>query len=170
MNEPKKRKTTRLAEGNYSASGSVFITICTENKKCVLSRIDTDVLNENGSPTVRLLPRGKIAEKYLKEMSGFYEGISIDRFVIMPNHIHFILTIENDNETDAEAEQPIKNSIVSRFISTFKRFCNKEYGGNIWQYRSYDHIIRNPRDYDDHAAYIADNPRRWVYDKLYTPE
>ena len=61
----------------------------------------------------------------------------------------------------------VQNSLVSRFVSTFKRFCNKEYGENIWQYRSNDHIIRNRKDYEEHCKYIIENPLYWQYDKLY---
>ena len=60
------------------------------------------------------------------------------------------------------------NSVYSQFVSTFKRFCNKEYGMNIWQSRSYDHVIRDERDYDEHIKYIYENPMRWQYDKLYS--
>ena len=62
----------------------------------------------------------------------------------------------------------MQNSVVSRFVSTFKRFCNKEYGGNIWQARSYDHIIRDQRDFDKHLQYIYENPYGWQKDELYT--
>ena len=61
----------------------------------------------------------------------------------------------------------IQNSSVSRFVSTFKRFCNKECGENIWQYRSHDHIIRNQEDYEEHLRYIHQYPSRWHYDELY---
>ncbi|MBE6542844.1 MAG: hypothetical protein E7675_00445 [Ruminococcaceae bacterium] len=64
----------------------------------------------------------------------------------------------------------MQNSIPSRFVSTFKRFCNKEYGVNLWQYRSNDHIIRNRQDYDEHLRYIYENPIRWYYDELYAEE
>ena len=64
----------------------------------------------------------------------------------------------------------VQNSVPSRFVSTFKRFCNKDYGTNIWQYRSNDHIIRNHQDYEEHMQYIYENPVRWLYDKLYTEE
>ena len=60
------------------------------------------------------------------------------------------------------------NNLCSQFISTFKRFCNKEYGKNVWQARFYDHIIRNQRDYEEHMKYIYENPIRWNIDELYT--
>ena len=59
---------------------------------------------------------------------------------------------------------------MSRFVSTFKRFCNKEYGENIWQRHFNDHIIRNREDYEEHKKYIYENPMRWCYDELYTEE
>ena len=55
-------------------------------------------------------------------------------------------------------------------MSTFKRFCNKEYGTNIWQRYFNDHIIRNREDYEEHIKYIYENPIRWYYDELYTEE
>ena len=59
------------------------------------------------------------------------------------------------------------NSEYSKFISTFKRFCNKEYGYNIWQSRSYEHIIRDYRDYEKIKKYIHENPLKWEFDELY---
>ncbi len=50
---------------------------------------------------------------------------------------------------------------------TFKRFCNKKYGKNIWQRGFYDHIIRNDEDYENHLRYIQENPLRWELDELY---
>ena len=61
-----------------------------------------------------------------------------------------------------------QHSSVSRFVSTFKRFCNKEYGENIWQRHFNDHIIRDRQDYEEHVKYIYENPIRWHYDELYT--
>ena len=62
------------------------------------------------------------------------------------------------------------NSLISQFISTFKRFCNKEYGENIWQARFYDHIIRNHKDFENHLKYIYENPIQWYFDELYSDE
>ena len=105
-NELQKRKPLRLEQYDYNHAGAYFITICTQNKHCLLSRIVG---------------------------------------------------------TGA-------NSVVSQFVSTFKRFCNKEYGKNLWQSRFYDHIIRNQKDYEEHANYIHKNPLRWYQDELYTEE
>ena len=179
MEEKKLRKNMRLKSADYSNPGAYFITICTENRRCILSHIvGTGVLD--GPTSVELLPHGKIAEKYINQLNDFYDDILIERYVIMPNHIHILLFIrpnESDidenivNLQDGPSRTPvptIQNSIVSRFVSTFKRFTNKEYGMNIWQYRSYDHIIRNQKDYEEHVNYIYYNPVRWHLDELYT--
>ena len=59
-----------------------------------------------------------------------------------------------------------KNSTIAKFVSTFKRFCNKEYGENIWQPRYYDHIIRGEQDYIGISEYIENNPLKWEMDDL----
>ena len=86
----------------------------------------------------------------------------------MPNHIHMMLLVFNHTESieheafcsGAKAGTK-QHSAVSRFISTFKRLCNKECGKNIWQRHFYDHVIRCPQDYEEHLRYIERNPARW---------
>ena len=60
---------------------------------------------------------------------------------------------------------PMRTSEIARFVGTFKRFCNKEYGENIWQSRYYDHVIRNQQDYNEIWEYIENNPTKWVITK-----
>ena len=112
---------------------------------------------------------GKIADKYIRQISDFYDYLSVASYVIMPNHIHILLRVYEQTEGPSGRPVPtVQNSIVSRFVSTFKRFCNKEYGKNIWQPRSYDHIIRDQADFDRHLKYIYENPFGWQKDELYT--
>ena len=203
MEKIKNRKKTRLQSFDYSSTGAYFITVCTQNKRCILSQIvGTDVL---GGPEIKLTKYGKIADKYINQLNDFYEHITVENYVIMPNHIHFLLLINGPCSSTESTKTPVtgpsgtpvtgpsgtpvtgpsgtpvtgpsgtpvptismkQNSVISKFVSTFKRFCNKECGGNIWQYRSYDHVIRNAEDYDKHVKYIYENPIRWYYDELY---
>ena len=130
---------------------------------------------------VQLKPCGEIAKRIIEQLNDFYADISVVRYVIMPNHIHLLLFISPSEEpwNDQKDEQGpsrtpvptgLKNSKISNFVSTFKRFCNKEYGKNIWQSRSYDHIIRSQQDYEEHIRYIYENPLRWYLDELYSQE
>ena len=162
----KSRHTTRLPDYDYNTPGAYFLTICVENRKCLLSRIVGIGLLDG--PDIELLQYGKVAAKYINQLNDFYDNLSVESYVIMPNHIHILLRV-----LDGPSRTPVptlQNSIISRFISTFKRFCNKEYGKNIWQARSYDHIIRDQADFDKHLQYIYENPFGWTKDELYVNE
>ena len=166
--EQLERKPNRLREYDYSQTGAYFITICTQNRKRILSQINvgTGVLD---CPQIQLLKHGEIADNYIRQLNDFYEHISVDQYVIMPDHIHILLTVQNGQSRTPvptnEKEGGNKNSTVSKFVSTLKRFCNKEFGENIWQSRYYDHVIRNQKDYDEIWQYIENNPRKWVIQK-----
>ena len=179
MEELKKRKTTRLAGADYNRNQAVFLTICTKERKCILSRVVGTGVPDG--PQIELTKYGQIADKYIHQLNDFYDDLSVESYVIMPNHIHIMLWVKGTENgpsrtpvTDGPSRTPVpttvQNSIPSRFVSTLKRFCNKEYGINIWQYRSNDHIIRNRQDYEEHLRYIYENPLRWYYDELYTEE
>lgn len=175
MEQWKKRKTPRMQEADYNREGTYFITICTQNRRCILSRIVGN--GDFDRPKIELTKYGEIAEKYIQQLDSFYSNISIEDYVIMPNHIHILIFLKETEDLNVPLEgqsgTPIPtnllraNSTFSQFISTFKRFCNKEYGENIWQGRSYDHIIRSQEDYDQHLRYIYENPTYWHFDKLY---
>ena len=167
------RKPTRIKKYDYRSICAYFITICTQDRKQILSEIvKTDNITNNNivggdvldAPiNVQLLPYGKIAEKYIKQLQDYYDNVKINYYVIMPDHIHILLFVKNGaSRTSPPTRQ---HSTLSRFVSTFKRFCNKEYGKNIWQDSFYDHIIRNKEDYDEHVKYIHDNPLKWYYKK-----
>ncbi|MBE6530712.1 MAG: hypothetical protein E7679_01280 [Ruminococcaceae bacterium] len=160
------RKSTRLKNFDYGTSGAYFITICTENRRRILSRIvGVDVLGDPNN--VELLPYGIVADRYINKFNEFYGNITIDQYVVMPNHIHIMLLLR-DNGSPRTSTPTRQTSAISHFVSTFKRFCNKEYGENIWQRGFYDHVIRNKQDYEEHIKYIHENPIRWHYDELYS--
>ena len=166
-NELPKRKLTRLKGYDYSTPGAYFITICVKDKKQLLSKIivGTGVLD---CPQNILTSYGEIAKKHIVNMSDFYENIKIDKFVIMPNHIHLLIQILETDKSNGPSGTPVPtNSLIAQFISTFKRFCNKEYGTNIWQSRSNDHIIRGEKDYQKIWEYIDTNPLKWESDCFY---
>ncbi|MEE1198385.1 MAG: transposase [Acutalibacteraceae bacterium] len=166
-----KRKVIRLKEYDYSSDGTYFITICVNNRKPILSKINvgTGVLDR---PKMQLSYYGEIADKYINQMKQFYNDISVDKYIIMPNHIHMLISICNgQSRTPVPTNKGIKidntNSIIAKFVSTFKRFCNKEYDANIWQRSFYDHIIRDENDYIKACEYIDNNPAKWNGDELF---
>ena len=162
-NKLPQRKPTRLKNFDYNSTGAYFITLCTENRQQILSQIvGVDV---PGDPkNAELSSYGIVADKYIKQMSKFYENITVNQYVIMPDHIHILLFVR-ENGSPRTSTPTKQTSTVSHFISTFKRFCNKEYGKNIWQRGFHDHVIRNRKDYEEITKYIYENPIRWYYDE-----
>ena len=160
MNLPK-RKKNRLNNYNYAQDGIYFITICTRDRKKILCNIvGAGVLD---CPKTKLLYHGEIADKYIKQIGDFYYNISIDKYVIMPDHIHLIVTVKNGRSgTPAPTGEKNKNSGITEFVSTFKRYCNNEIGENIWQRSYYDHIIRDRNDYNEIWEYIENNPKKRI--------
>ena len=138
-----KRKRLRLQDYDYSQDGYYFLTICTRGKEELLSRI---TLKEDGSAKVVLSHYGTVAESYLQSIPG------IDKYVIMPNHIHMIIHKTNGK------------SIVSDMRS-YKALVTKQIGESIWQDSYYDHIIRNEEDYREKWRYIDQNPAKWADDE-----
>ena len=92
MDELKNRKTTRLKGADYNRNQAVFLTICTKERRCVLSRIvGTGVLD---GPQIELTKYGQIADKYIRQLNDFYDDLSVESYVIMPNHIHIMLWVK----------------------------------------------------------------------------
>ena len=103
MDELKKRKTTRLKCADYNRNQAVFLTICTKERRCVLSRIvGTGVLD---GPQIELTKYGQIADKYIHQLSDFYDDLSVESYVIMPNHIHIMLWVKGAGNGPSRAVQ-----------------------------------------------------------------
>ena len=111
----------------------------------------------------------------MMEMSDFYADIKIDKFVVMPNHVHLLVRILTDtiaprSTTGGPPRTAVPTSKIARFVGTMKRLIEREWGQPIWQARSYDHVVRNEDDYRKIWAYIDENPAKWMEDRFYTQE
>ena len=147
------RKPNRLNGYDYSSQGAYFITICTLDRKCTLSHIvGGDALI---APQTNLTHCGEIARKYIESMPG------IDKYVIMPNHIHLLIAIDGPMKASAPTIS------VPNLIRSFKVLVSKEIGQSIWQRSYHDHITRDEEDYLNHLQYIENNPAKWSEDKYY---
>ena len=162
MNLPK-RKSTRLKDYDYSSNGAYFITICTKDNQKILC----DVVGEGLAPAEnKLYPFGKIAEQELCNLEKRYNNIKIDKYVIMPNHIHAIITIEN--ETAGASPCPTLSDVVCAFKSITTRKCHLLNSDiKIWQTSFHDHILRDEKDYLKIWNYIDLNPQKWTEDIFY---
>ena len=95
-------------------------------------------------------------------MNRIYDNIHTVHYCIMPNHVHLLITITENNPNGAPGASLPTKSALSDYIGTLKRFCNKKFGENIWQTSFHDHIIRDEYDYMLHLQYIDENPKKWL--------
>ena len=162
MNLPN-RKPTRLKEYDYSSNGAYFITICTHKRKNLFSKI----VGQGLAPAENeLYPFGKIAEQELCDLEKRYKAIKIDKYVIMPNHIHAIIAIEN--ETAGASPCPTLSDVVCTFKSITTRKCHLLNSDiKLWQTSFHDHIIRDQNDYLKIWNYIDTNPQKRTEDCFY---
>ncbi len=153
------RKKIRLANYDYSSIGAYFITLCTKNKEKNLSCINVG----DGLPVPKNTAYGDIVDKYINKINIKYPNVSVDKYVIMPNHIHMIIVVFQNGTGNP-------SPTISTVMGWFKYQTTKEVNNlrsspseAFWQRSYFDHIIRGQQDYEEQWRYIDDNPARWVY-------
>jgi len=155
------RKPNRLRDFDYSSPGVYFVTICTRDKEKLFW---SDSVGASIARPIKpaLSPCGKLVEKAICEIPKRYPMISLDKYVVMPNHIHLLLRINTD-----ESGRAMLAPTISTVVQQMKGAVTKSYGRSIWQKLFYDHVIRNQRDYDEIWNYIENNPLKWENDCYY---
>ena len=145
------RKLNRLTEYDYSQNSAYFVTVCTQGRKKVLSTIVGDDAH------IVPKPYGLVAEKYIRNVP------EIEKYVIMPDHIHMIIRLDNGSMwASTPTNRRPQHNRVSNIVRSIKVLVAKEIGGSIFQRSYHDHVIRNQRDYDEVWEYIENNPRKWA--------
>ena len=150
------RKDLRLKRFDYNSSNAYFLTICTQARQRILSRI---VAGTDGKPQIVLTQIGDVIERNIRSIDNTGYAL-VDLYVIMPDHIHLIIRL---NEKIKETIDPM-NQTIPHIVSTLKRFCTKEIGYNVFQRSYYDHIIRDRNDYEARMKYVYENPAKWYYE------
>jgi REP element-mobilizing transposase RayT len=180
------RKSLRLKHYDYSRAGLYFITICTQNRECILGHIRKGevVLND----------AGKMVEKLWREIQEDFSNTVLHEYVIMPNHLHGIIEITpapapipgadsisaqmGSGRADMESAPTVAN--IPAMVQSFKRHTTIKYiqmvkqnslppfHKRIWQRNYWEHIIRNERSYLEISRYIANNPAKWKEDRFYS--
>ena len=147
------------------------MTVCSKDKTHIFGRVSVGRVAP-GAPFTELTAIGRVIEKHILSVNDVYESVSVDKYVIMPNHIHLLLTISAHGAPGAtrptgSEERVNKKVSISQVVTSIKRLSNKETGMKLWQNSFHDHIIRNEQDYLTHWQYIEDNPARWAEDEYY---
>jgi putative transposase len=165
----RERKNTRMKKWDYSSAGWYFVTICVKNRACVFGDVcDQKMILNNW---------GKLAEQCWREIPIHFPNIKIDQFIVMPNHVHGMVVIEDFMDMagnkyiyfpQKDPTQKNRNMMqLSKVIATFKaavtRKINKIQSNNYfaWQSSFHDHIIRNEKELERIQNYIYFNAYKW---------
>ncbi len=148
-------KPHRLKTYNYSSQGSYMVTFNTANRNPILS----EVCSSTGMPQdahVSLTEIGNILNEFILQIPAHYKNVFVDSYVIMPDHVHILLTFTEDGP-----ETAVEYSKLSSIVHALKRMVTKKLGYSVWQFDYYDSIAFTDKSYDAFLQYIADNPIVW---------
>lgn len=180
------RRSIRLREFDYSSIGGYFVTTCVQNRECLFGNIMEGVMVLNDA--------GRVVESAWKSLSERFPSIELDAFVVMPNHVHFIVTIvvPGEDEDDGAAQTaratqgcaptfnlhtmenragqgcaPTLDRIVGAFKSISAAQVNRllsRTGQPLWQRNYYERVVRNETELNGFRDYIIHNPLKWEDD------
>ena len=188
----KNRHSIRLKGYDYSQPGAYFITICIQNKQCLLGNIVNRKMIMNDS--------GIMVRNIWQQLPKRFNHINTEIFIVMPNHVHGIISIHGRGESCIRPESCIHPeshihpesctgdhkdrpygtlpNTIGRIVQAFKSTTTLEYvhGVNqsawipfekkLWQRNYYEHIIRDQKDFNRIYEYIENNPLNWQSDCL----
>jgi putative transposase len=166
-------ETTRLKGYDYSSPGEYFVTICTQGLECVFGEITGDEIQFN--------EYGSIAKRNWEKLSQQYSHLQLDEFIIMPNHVHGIIILcENNHRRDAinrvstggitKTHNPMLardslSNIIRQYKSRVSYEIHKIQPDFAWQPRFYERIIRDEKELNNIRNYIVNNPAKWSCDE-----
>ncbi len=159
MTERPERKRNRLQLWDYSHPGAYFVTVCTKDRRKLLGKIVGEGLC--ALPRMVLSPIGSRVRESIEHVSQRYDNVRIDKYIVMPNHIHLIVRIE---ETGGHRGPPLH-----KIIGQMKSYTTHSNDGVLWQRSFHDHIIRGEKDYRRIWEYIDTNTLKWTSDCFYVP-
>ena len=146
--EQKFRKPNRLPCYDYSSCGAYHITICTK-----------DHINQfwTGNDSRQLSEYGKIVEQAIQGIPFHYPNVTLEHYVVMPNHVHILLTIADSDE----------RTTVSNIVGNMKRYATMRIGKSLWQKGFHDRVVRDEEEFRAKWMYIETNPLRWETDEFF---
>lgn len=159
------RRSIRLKGYDYKQPGAYFVTICAQDRECLFG----DIVEG----TLRLNDAGHMVQTTWDGLPTHYPGVGIDAFVVMPNHAHGIIVLNNDfvGAGLKPARTPMKRHGLPEIVRAFKTFSSRHInqwrgtpGVPVWQRNYYEHVIRKESELDRVREYISANPARWDED------
>jgi putative transposase len=156
------RRSIRLKGFDYSRSAIYFVTICVQNRECLLGTILQNQLFLNDAG-------GMVSAEWLALVSRF-PSVILDEFVVMPNHFHGIIYISPDSPdhpTLGKILGAFKSIVNNNYIIGVKTNDWEPFNKRLWQRNYYEHIVRDDSALQKIREYIQSNPRTWQTDSLH---
>ncbi|MEW5702245.1 MAG: transposase [Candidatus Zixiibacteriota bacterium] len=163
----RRRRSVRLREYDYSQSGAYFVTICTQDRRCLFGEIVDG--------TMRLNDTGRIVEDEWLHTPTLRPQVAPDTFVVMPNHFHAIVFITDRRGVLQYAPTPrlaSPSQTIGAIVRGFKGATTKRInafrgtpGQPVWQRNYYEHVIRNDDDLHATREYVLNNRLAWALDR-----
>jgi len=154
------RRSIRLQGYDYSQVGAYFVTVCVQNRKCLLG----DILKDE----MRLNDAGRMVERWWVELGNKFPSFELDEYVVMPNHFHGIIIIVGADlcvRPIPEIVQWFKTMTTNEYIRSVKSLGWIPFNARLWQRNYYERVIRNEEEMCRIRQYIADNPAQWTHDR-----
>jgi len=162
------RRTIRLRDHDYSSGGTYFVTICTHERECLFGDVIDGEMRCNGA--------GLVVQEEWRLTAALREYVVLDEFIVMPNHFHAVLAIdERGTARRAPALESFAAPVVGSLatvIRSFKSAVTKRInhlrdnpGTPVWQRNYYERVIRDERELNSIRQYIDDNPAKWEQDE-----
>jgi putative transposase len=175
---PERKPSLRLGGWNYADAAWYYVTICTHEKHLLFGTIDNELIHLNDI--------GLLVHQHWLDIPRFHLNTILDEFIIMPNHIHGLIYLNDSVKTPSvglplsgnrsrvsnrsPSDRPTKKKSLSKIINQFKSFASREInrrfgelGESIWQRGFYDEVVRSDARLNQIRRYIRDNPKHWVH-------
>jgi len=160
--------SARLRGWDYGSPGLYFVTICTKDRNHYFGEI---VVESHGNATLQKTEIGLVAEDHWKKIPAHFPFVVLDEFVIMQDHIHGILLLNNPEHTIWQPNRfapQSKNipSIIRGYKASVTKFATMYQIPFAWQPRYFDRIIRTEKELNNIRRYIINNPAQWKEDSI----
>jgi REP element-mobilizing transposase RayT len=163
----RQRRSIRLPHYDYREAGFYFVTICVHDRDCIFGEVVESVMRLNGL--------GKIVAAEWRRTPELRPNIALDEFVVMPNHFHAMIAIEDSRRGVLPYARPNFRSpsqtlgaIVRGFKSATTKLINQMRGtpgAAVWQRNYYEHVVRADEELTRIREYIVNNPAQWAMDR-----
>lgn len=154
-----RRRTIRLPSYDYGSAGAYFVTLCTFGRECLFGEVVDGEMNPS--------PLGLSVGESWRWLAQRFPGVTLDHWVLMPNHLHGILVLGTDTSLGGSPKP------LGRLIGAFKTVSTKQVnamrqtpGSTLWQRNYWEHVVRNEADLERIRTYIEGNPGSWAADSL----